>query len=146
MADPKFEQSCKRFRQSMQNEDLKRRRLIEIDSPYSMSRVKVTSIETNLPKLDIEDLINPRNQGVDVLKDLILELGIDKDDENMVYREVVQEVLPKIQSIQPGKRTRFRVDSGYGPVEVYIRRSLDVWLIFEQIKLVFPKPKIDVST
>lgn len=145
MADLKFEQSCKRFRQSMQDEILKRRKIIEIDSPYNRPKVEVISIKSNLPKLEIKDLIKPKTHGVDVLKDLILELGIDEDDQNMVYREVAQEVLPQIQSIQPGKRTRFQVKSSYGPVEVYIRSSLDVWLIFEKVKLVFPKPRTDVS-
>lgn len=145
MTDQKFKESCIRFKKTIQNENSKRRRLIEIDTPNHIPKVEVTSIETNLPKLKIDDLIDVPKQEVDILKELVLELAIDQDDENMINREVAQEVLPKIQCIQPGRRTRFRVDGNYGPVEVYIRRSLAVWLVFEGTKLIFPKPRNDVS-
>lgn len=144
MIDTKWEKSITRFRQTMRNESTKRRKIIEIDPPWLKSQAIVTEIRTDLPKLKIEDLIRP-SQPRDVLKELVLELGIDKDDVDMVHREVAQEVLPKIQSIPAGRRARFRVESNYGAVEVFIRKSLNVWLIFEGEKRIFPKPRSDIA-
>lgn len=165
MTDQKFDQSCLRFKQAMERENRKRRMAIEIETPPN-TKVKVTSVETNFPKLNIQDLINNNAPKSDVLIKLAQELGIDQDDENPVppmslkskvlidlvqeleidqdedeIDKIVRDTLSNIKPIQAGKRTRFR----YGSVEIHIRSSLDVWLKYRQVKFVFPKPRSDAA-
>ncbi|KNC25346.1 hypothetical protein FF38_02215 [Lucilia cuprina] len=166
MTDEKFQQSCLRFKKAMERENNKRRKLIKIEGPLS-TKVKITAVESNFPKLDIQDLIKPRTPKSDVLQRLVGELGIDKDDDNIVqtslpynfncdgenkYGETLSPdydfipwVLSSIRPIHPTKKARFQINTQHGVTTVYIRSSLDVWVIYGNEKFVYPKPRTDVA-
>lgn len=142
MDEVKFKQSCLKFRQSMNRENNKRRSAISIETPLRHEKVRITAVESNLPKLQIQDLITPPRQHSDSLATLVKELGIDKDEEIASRNMLITEVLSNIEPIQPGRRARFTITTESGKAEVYIRRSLDVWIILGHEKLIYPKPKI----
>lgn len=159
MTDTKFERSCQKFKEAMVREYSKQRKLIKICTPPRNTKFSITSVETNLQKLEIRDLISEPSQKSDKLEKLVKELGIDKEDCHSVTFQptdtlinndyelrssVLSEVLPNIQSLPPGKRTRFRQTTLYGQVEVYIRSSLDIWVIYKNEKWIFPKSRNDI--
>lgn len=142
MDDVKFEQSCLKFRQSMNRENMERRRAIVIETPLNCGKARITSVESNLPKLEIQDIITSPRQHSDSLAILVKELGINKDEEMASRNRLITEILSHIQPIQPGRRARFTITAESCEAEIYIRRSLDVWIILGHEKLVFPKPRI----
>lgn len=143
MSNSHFKQSCLKFKQATEREYKKRRQAILIDARHAKNNVVVTSVETNLPKLNIQDLIATPKPRIDPLANLVQDLGIDKDEEDELRTNVIWKTLSSIQSIEPGRRTRFQVTIFHLTAEVHIRRSLDVWIILEEKKLIFPKPRND---
>lgn len=165
MADKKFKNSCIRFRQAMEEEKEKRKKTIYLNKPCE--KVKITSV-VKLPNLcpsHIHSVAKPRS---DVLYKLVKELGLDKEEDETrmktkpdvlaklvndlelnkevdedFRRPLIQDVLYSIEPIAPGKRTRFKRCYGSITVVIYIRCSLDVWIIIENEKLIFPKPRND---
>lgn len=141
MDETKFAKSLITFKRSMETERKKRKRTILIREPSIPEKITVLSVETNLPKLHIHDLISPQGPREDPLAKLVRELGIDKEEAALI--SPLQEVLSSIKPIEPGRRARFQINCQHGSVEIHIRRSLDVWIIVEGTKLVFPKPRND---
>lgn len=139
----KFERSCLRFRDSMDNENSKRRKVIELEQP--IEKVKIKSVEINFPKLEIQDLIASTRPKTDILAKLVKDLGIDQDVDFDLRGSTLKGVLSSIGPINPGSRTRFKLYTQIGTVLVYIRCSLNVWIIMGQEKLIFPKPRSDIN-
>ncbi|KNC34265.1 hypothetical protein FF38_10654 [Lucilia cuprina] len=128
MDDNKFQRSCQRFREAMDRENRKRRKIVEIQSITYMPNLNMQSITGNQKKSD-------------VLARLVEDLGIGEDDPHLDIPEVLASITP----ISPGKRTCFLVETNSYSVEVYIRRSLDVWIIHKEEKFVFPKSRNDIG-
>lgn len=145
MESSKFERSCEKFKQSMTREKGRNKCTKEIDPPWKKSTIKITSVESNLPRLYIQDLLSTTVQSSDILKNLVVELGIDDGQNNDRIGCLVREILPKIRPIQTGRRTSFKKLTSYGMAEIYIRCSLDVWILLQNIKLIFPKPRNDMA-
>ncbi|XP_037827518.1 uncharacterized protein LOC119615583 [Lucilia sericata] len=102
MDDNKFQRSCQRFREAMDRENRKRRKIVEIQSI------------TYLPNLNMQSITGNQKKS-DVLARLVEDLGIGEDDPHLDIPEVLASITP----ISPGKRTRFLVGN-----KQLFRRSL----------------------
>lgn len=146
MDETKFKRSCLAFRQAMYNETTKRRKTILLKD--SRERVKVTSV-IKLPRLQLPELRRHTSKKSDILERLVKELGIDQEGEeenaNNARSQLIREALTKIEPIAPGKHTRFRRTFNSVSVTIYIRCSLDIWLVIAEEKYIFPKPRNDLA-
>ena len=84
----------------------------------------------------------------DKLASLISELGIDIEEEeetndpmSLLLAEVPN-ILKKIQPLKGslGRRTRFLIDTEIGAVQIYLKKPMDVFIVFNWQKLDFRKP------
>ena len=148
MTEEKFKNSVKRYRESLQATEAKRRKTIRLST-----NIQIVSVETNLPTIFVEDFVEKwrsqvSNKPKDKLATLISELGIDIEEEeetndpmSLLLAEVPN-ILSKIQPLKGslGRRTRFLIDTEIGAVQIYLKKPLDVSIVFNGQKLDFPKP------
>ena len=147
MTEEKFKNNVKRYRESLQATEAKRRKTIRLST-----NIQIVSVETNLPTIFVEDFVEKwrsqvSNKHKDKLASLISELGIDIEEEEetndpMSLLLVVTNILSKIQPLKGslGRRTRFLIYTVIGAVQIYLKKPLDVSIVFNGQKLDFPKP------
>ena len=122
MTEEKFKNSVKRYRESLQATEAKRRKTIRLST-----NIQIVSVETNLPTIFVEDFVEKwrsqvSNKPKDKLATLLSELGIDieeKEETNDPMSLLLAEVPNILSKIQPlkgslGRRTRFLIDTEIG--------------------------------
>ena len=153
MTEEKFKNSVKRYRKSLQATEAKRRKTIRLST-----NIQIVSVETNLPTIFVEDFVEKwrsqvSNKPKDKLATLISELGIDIEEEeetndpmSLLLAEVPN-ILSKIQPLKGslGRRTRFLIDTEIGAVQIYLKKPLDVSIVFNGEKLDFPIPSFGIT-
>lgn len=92
-----------------------------------------------------QDLASTQKAKSDILATLVHDLELDQEEEFKPNNQIICQVLSSIEPIAPGKRTRFRRVYDSVAVQIYLRCSLDVWLIFRKEKFIFPKPRNDIA-
>ena len=148
MTEEKFTNSVKRYRESLQATEAKLRKTIRLST-----NIQIVSVETNPPTIFVEDFVEKwrsqvSNKPQDKLAMLISELSIDIEEEeetNDPMSLLLAEVPNILRRIQPlkgslGRRTRFLIDTEIGAVHIYLKKPLDISIVFNGKKLDFPKP------